>query len=68
MPMGHAESDTEMQNRGFSCAVVLINDENRFTLPGGREVKLFKRPNQSTSTYNSEDVITVLEQLAEGNL
>jgi hypothetical protein len=66
MPMGHQESDTDMHNRGYSCAVILINDENEFTLPDGRTVALHKRPNQATSTYDSEDVITILDQLAAG--
>lgn len=64
MPMGKAECDTEMQNQGHSCAVILIDGESEFTLTDGRTVTLEKRPNQSTSTYNSEDVVTVIEQLA----
>ena len=55
-----------MHDRGFSCAVILINEEYEFALPEGRTVALQKRPNQATSTYNSEDVITVLDHLAAG--
>jgi len=64
MPMGNSKSDTEMTSKGFSCAVILINEENEFPLPDGRSLTLEKRPNTSTSTYDSEDVITVLDQLS----
>jgi hypothetical protein len=64
MPMGQAECDAEMQRRGYTCAVILINGRNDFTLPNGKKVELYQRPNQSTSTYNSEDVITVLDRMA----
>jgi len=64
MPMGQAECDAEMEKRGYTCAVIFINGENEFRLPDGRQVILEKRPNQSSSTYNSEDVITILDQLA----
>jgi len=65
MPMGEPECDTEIQAKGVSCAVIFINGENTFTLPDGKKVELYQRPNQSTSTYNSEDVITVLEEMAK---
>lgn len=64
MPMGQAECDADMQKRGFTCAVIFINGKNDFTLPNGKKVELYQRPNQSTSTYNSEDVITILDQMA----
>jgi len=62
MPMGLKECDEEMN---YSCAVIYINGENEFTLPDGRQVTLEKRPNESYSTYNSEDVITLLDQLTQ---
>ena len=61
MPMGNEECDKEINAKGITCAVIFINGENEFTLLGGRAVELYKRPNQSTSTYNSEDVITILD-------
>ncbi|MDH4180340.1 MAG: hypothetical protein OEV33_07495 [Armatimonadota bacterium] len=61
MPKGLKECDEEMN---YSCAMLFINGENEFTLPDGREVTLEKRPNESYSTYNSEDVITLLDQLS----
>lgn len=63
MPMGNEECDKEINAKGITCAVIFINDENEFTLPDGRAVELSKRPNEPTSTYNSEDVITVLDQM-----
>ncbi len=66
MPMGQAECDAEIQSRGVTCAVIFINGKNEFELPDGRTVELYQRPNQSTSTYNSEDVITILEQVSPG--
>ena len=64
MPKGLEECDEEMN---YSCAVIYINGENEFTLPDGRQVTLEKRPNESYSTYNSEDVITILDQLAQAS-
>ncbi len=64
MPKGLAECDEEMD---YSCAVLLINGESEFTLPDGREVLLEKRPNESYSTYDSEDVVTILDALTEGS-
>ncbi len=61
MPMGNEECDKEINAKGITCAVVFINGENEFALPDGRTVELYKRPNQSTSTYNSEDVISILD-------
>jgi len=65
MPMGQPECDAEIQARGVTCAIIYINGESNFTLPDGRKVELYQRPNQSTSTYNSEDVITVLDQMSD---
>ncbi len=64
MPMGNSECDQTIQKRGVSCAVIYINGGNQFTLPNGKKVELYQRPNQSTSTYSSEDVITILDQMA----
>jgi len=74
MPMGRSDCDAEMQQRGFTCAVIFVKQRrpdgswgepsNRFTLPDGRQVELYQRPNQSDSTYKSEDVIAILDQLA----
>ena len=61
MPMGNSECDQAIQKRGVTCAAIFINGKNEFTLPDGRKVELYQRPNQSTSTYNSEDVITILD-------
>jgi hypothetical protein len=63
MPKGLEECDEEMD---YSCAVLLINGESEFTLPDGQEVLLEKRPNESYSTYDSEDVVTILDALGEG--
>ncbi|MFB3881965.1 MAG: hypothetical protein ACE149_11930 [Armatimonadota bacterium] len=63
MPMGNADCDQAIQKRGVTCAAIFVNGKNEFTLPDGRKVELYQRPNQSTSTYNSEDVITILDQL-----
>ena len=65
MPMGQPECDAEIQAKGVTCAIIYINGESDFTLPDGRQVELYQRPNQSTSTYKSEDVITVLDQLSD---
>lgn len=65
MPMGQPECDATIQARGYTCAVILINGQNEFVLPDGREVTLEKRPNEPTSSYDSEDVITILEQLSQ---
>jgi hypothetical protein len=64
MPMGRSDCDQEIQKRGVTCAVIYINGKNEFTLPNGRKVELYQRPNQSTSTYNTEDVVTVLDRLS----
>jgi hypothetical protein len=64
MPMGNSECDQAIQKRGVTCAAIFINGKNEFTLPDGRKVELYQRPNQSTSTYKSEDVITILDQMA----
>ena len=63
MPMGNAECDTEMHGQGYTCAVILVNGESEFELPGKGAVLLQKRPNQPGSTYESEDVIAVIEVL-----
>lgn len=64
MPMGNTDCDAVMSKRGFTCAVVFINGQHEFLLPNGRKVDLQKRPNNGdASTYNSEDVIAVLEGL-----
>jgi hypothetical protein len=60
MPMGNEKCDKEM---GYSCARLLINGKTDFTLPDGRKVMLEKNPNSDTSFYNSEDVITIIDQM-----
>jgi hypothetical protein len=65
MPMGNSDCDTEMQKRGFTCAVIFINGQKDFTLPNGKKVMLEKKPNWSDAFYNSEDVITIVDQLAK---
>jgi len=64
MPMGNAECDKDMEKRGYTCAVLFINGETEFQLPNGKQVSLEKKPNFADSFYNSEDVITILDQLA----
>jgi hypothetical protein len=65
MWIGNSEADAEMLKRGFTCAVIFINGEHEFTLPNGKQVDLQKKPNNGdASFYNSEDVITVLDQMA----
>jgi hypothetical protein len=62
MPMGLRECDDEMLKRGFTSAVIFINGEHAFALPGGRKVDLVRRPNDpDASTYNREDVIAILD-------
>ncbi len=66
MPMGNSECDQSIQKRGLTCAAIFINGKNEFTLPNGKKVELYQRPNQKVgSTYNSEDVITILDQMAK---
>jgi len=67
MPMGNPDADQEMRGKGHSCAAILINEKNEFTLPDGTAVTLEKRPKDdsySTGSYRSEDVITILDQMA----
>jgi len=63
MPMGNSECDREMEDRGYTCAVIFINGKDEFTLPDGKQVTLQKKPNTTDSLYNSEDVIAVLDGL-----
>jgi hypothetical protein len=65
MWIGNSEADAEMEKRGFTCAVIFINGRHEFKLPDGRSVDLQKKPNTADSFYNSEDVITILLNLAE---
>jgi hypothetical protein len=66
MPMGNSKCDDEMNAKGYPCATILINDLNDFTLPKGRKVTLTKRPNtKADSFYNSEDVITIIDQMSK---
>ena len=65
MPMGNAECDTAMHGQGYTCAVALVNGESEFELPDKGTVLLEKRPNQPGSTYDSEDVIAVIDTLVE---
>jgi hypothetical protein len=67
MPMGNPEADEEMRGKEFTCAAILINEENEFTLPDGTAVILEKRPTDdsyTTGSYRSEDVLTILDQMA----
>jgi hypothetical protein len=55
----------EMRKERLSCATVLVNNRFEFTLDGPsgkRQVALQHHPNDPTSSYNSEDVISVVEQ------
>ena len=51
----------EMLRERTMCATVLVNNRYEFTL-GERKVVLSHKPNEPKSTYNSEDVIAVVEQ------
>lgn len=64
MPMGKSECDEEMTKRGYTCAVIFVNGKNDYTLPNGKKVELYQRPNEPDSTYNSEDVITIINELS----
>ena len=66
MPMGRSDCDEAMQKRGHKCAVIFINGKEEFKLPSGQEVTLEQRPNADGSTYNSQDVITIIEGLVKG--
>ena len=55
----------EATRERLHCATVLVNNQYQFTLSGAgepREVQLYRRPNYPNSTYNSPDVIAVVEQ------
>ena len=56
-----------MHDQGYTCAVVLVNGESEFEVSGKGTVLLQKRPNQLGSTYDSEDVIAVIDMLVEGD-
>lgn len=59
------EARAEMRRERLSCATVLVNNRLDFRLGSGEEnraVSLSHRPNAPQSTYNSEDVVTVVEQ------
>jgi hypothetical protein len=60
-PAGRQEANRER----LHCATVLVNNRYQFTLSGAgepREVQLYRRPNYPNSTYDSPDVIAVVEQ------
>jgi hypothetical protein len=52
----------ELQRERLTCATVLVNNRYEFTLEGPRPVALSHRPNAPQSSYNSEDVVVVVEQ------
>jgi hypothetical protein len=55
----------EMRKERLNCATVLVNNRYQFTLDapsGKRQVTFQHRPNDPNSPYQSEDVITVVEQ------
>ncbi len=63
--MQRPEGRREMLRERLRCATVLVNNRMTFALEGeegAREVVLSHKPNEELSTYNSEDVITVIEQ------
>ena len=59
--MGIPEVRAEMMRERLQCATVLVNNREEFTL-GERKVTFSHRPNEGRSTYQSEDVILVVEQ------
>jgi hypothetical protein len=65
MPMGKSECDEEMAKRGYTCAVLFVNGKVDYTLPDGKKVEFYQWPNHPNSTYNSEDVITVIDELVK---
>lgn len=55
----------EMQREGLRCATVLVSNRYEFTLAGPegeRRVTLWHRPNTPQASYNSVDVVAVVEQ------
>ncbi len=63
--MSTPEGRQEMQKEGLTCATVLINNRYIFNIQtptGPRKVVMQHRPNDPRATYNSEDVITIVEQ------
>jgi len=55
----------EIRRERLNCASVLVNNRFQFTIStpaGDRKVLFQHRPNDPNSAYNSEDVVTVVEQ------
>jgi hypothetical protein len=55
----------EMRRERLRCATVLVNNRYEFTLQtpdGPREVAFHHRPNGPKASYNSEDVIALVDQ------
>jgi hypothetical protein len=55
----------EMSRERLTCATVLVNNRDEFTIegPSGSRKLLFQhKPNEPNSPYNSEDVITIVDQ------
>jgi hypothetical protein len=55
----------EMSRERLTCATVLVNNRDQFTIegPSGPRKLLFQhKPNEPNSPYSSEDVITVVDQ------
>jgi hypothetical protein len=63
MPMGNPDCNAQVEKRGYTCAVIFVNGKTEFALPSGKAVTFEKKPNTADSRYNSEDVITVVDQL-----
>lgn len=63
--IGGPSGRQEMLRERLNCATVLVNNRYEFTLvepDGERKVALHHRPNEPASSYQSKDVIAVIEQ------
>jgi len=63
--MGYPKGRAEATREKLTCATVLVNNRLEFTIAGPekeRKVALYRRPGSARATYESEDVITVIEQ------
>jgi hypothetical protein len=70
LPKGTPEADSKMAARGITCATVLVNGEKSFVLKQNgksRGVTFDGQPNVAGGSYNSEDVIRVLEEKLRGS-
>ncbi|MCC6444278.1 MAG: hypothetical protein IT210_12595 [Armatimonadetes bacterium] len=63
----HSPSGEQAKSKfGVTCATVLINGKYEFEA-NGKHLIFSKKPNDPGSPYQSEDVVTVLEQQLKGS-